>query len=68
MKIIAGSLKVIEVFNGYTLYGKDMGGQDTFISRLGDTDLGYDPNDEPELELAYGFEIIPLEIYLVGLI
>lgn len=54
-EIITGSLEEIEGFNGFYLYGKDIGGDDVFVAQMGTEPLGYDPNDDPELELAYQF-------------
>lgn len=65
MKIIRGSLEVIEIFNGFTLYGKsaEYPNFDGFIAHMGDgvdNDLfaGYNPNEDWDLPDAYGFELV----------
>ena len=55
VEVLAGSLEEVEGFNGFYLYGKDKNDDNVFIHQLGTEPLGYDPNDDPELELAYQF-------------
>lgn len=74
MRIVEGSLEVIEIFNGYALYGVDSDGNDAFIAHLGDgvdsfvSDSAYNPNDDIDLSEAYDFEVMPFDNYLVSLI
>jgi hypothetical protein len=70
MKIDIGSLEIVEVFNGYMLYGYLLPDGDITesgdhcIAHLGDgveaffLTPGYDPNDDPDLPEAYGFELV----------
>jgi hypothetical protein len=58
MKVMEGSLEEIEGINGFYLYGKDLNGATVFIHQLGTEPLGFDPNDDPELELAYDFTVV----------
>jgi hypothetical protein len=63
-QIIEGSLEIVEVLNGYTLYGQYMDGCPAFLAHVGDgvdsimSDPEYDPNDDPDLPEAYGFELV----------
>ncbi len=59
--IKAGSLEEVEAFNGHYLYGKSIWGEDVMIHQLGTEPLGFDPNDDPELEEAYGFITVETE-------
>ena len=62
--IIEGSLEVVEIHNGYALYGQDFGLHDVFLAHLGDgvdsfiTDEDYDPNVDTDLPEAYGFNLV----------
>jgi hypothetical protein len=64
LQIYSGSLEIIEVFNGYVLYGDAVDNKNQFIAHIGDgvdtfmTHEDYDPNDDPLLEEAYGFELV----------
>lgn len=66
-----GTLEVVEIVNGYALYGKGIylestAGKpdeiypDVYLGHLGDTAMpyGYDPNEDHDLPEAYGFTLV----------
>lgn len=64
-KVIQGSLEVIEIGNGFALYGRDLyTGHKIHLAHLGDgvdshvSDPSYDPNLDHDLPEAYRFEIV----------
>ena len=58
IQILEDSLEEVEGCNGFYLYGEDPNGKVVYIHQLGTEPLGYNPNDEPELQLAYDFTVI----------
>ena len=60
MRIRSGTLNVVDAFNGFYLYGFELGRGETFIACMGDTlpYNSYDPNDDEVLPEAYDFELV----------
>lgn len=59
--VVEGSLEFIETFHGWALWGKSPSGSDVFIAETGDIEPKFDPNADPIMGEAYGFETVSEE-------
>ena len=64
VKVVKGSLQIVDGGNGFYLYGTTPDKVVTFLGSLGDgvgfliPKQDYDPNDDIDLEEAYQFELV----------
>ena len=57
MEIVRDTLQVVEIINGYALYGQTSAGATTFIAHLGDGVDGLPDVADPDLPEAYDFTV-----------
>ena len=58
MDIVRDTLEIVEISNGFALYGQTQAGVRTFIAHLGDGVDGLPEAQDPELGEAYGFTVV----------
>jgi hypothetical protein len=57
MEIVRNTLQVVEISNGFALYGQTSAGATTFIAHLGDGADGLPDIADPDLPEAYDFTV-----------
>lgn len=57
MIIVRDTLEIVEIGNGYALYGMAPQGKTVFVAHLGDGVDGLPEATDPDLPLAYGFTL-----------